>query len=72
MNVVLHVVRRVELNDELELLDVETARGDRGGDNDGDDARLEVCNRLIAVDLLHSAVKTHARVVLPQIGRAHV
>lgn len=64
MDIVLHVVRRVVLNDELELLDVEAARGDGCGNDDRAAAVLEVDDGLVAVDLLASAVQRHARVVL--------
>lgn len=58
------MVRRIVLDDELELLDVEATRGDRRRDHDGDDSRLEVGDGLVAIDLLHAAVKRHACVVL--------
>lgn len=57
VNVVLHVVGNVVVNDEDELLDVETSCRDRGRDHDGKDARLEVVDRLVSVDLLLPAVK---------------
>jgi hypothetical protein len=66
MDVVLHVVRSIILHDKLELLHVESSSCDGRGDDDGNDSTLEVGDGLISIDLLHTAVQRHARVVLPQ------
>lgn len=57
VDVVLHVVGDVVVDDESELLDVQTSRGDRRRNHDWDHTRLEVRQRLISVDLLLAAVK---------------
>lgn len=57
MNVVLHVVGHVVVDDESELLDVQTSRCDRRRNHDWDHTRLEVRQRLISVDLLFAAVE---------------
>lgn len=56
MDVILHVVRRVVVDDELELLDVQPPRGDGRGDDDGDYTRLEVRDSGVAVDLVLTSV----------------
>ncbi|KAF4512389.1 hypothetical protein G6O67_001536 [Ophiocordyceps sinensis] len=64
MDVVFHVVRSVVVDDEHQLLDVEAARRDRGCDEDGDDAILEVGNGRVTVHLILATVDGHARIPL--------
>ena len=47
MDVILRHERQIEIDDERQLRDVETARGDVGGDEYVDAARLEVAERLV-------------------------
>jgi hypothetical protein len=58
----LQVVGRVIVDDQAQVLDVEAARGDGGGDEDVAHVALEVGDGALAVGLLLAAVQRQARV----------
>lgn len=64
MNVILHVIRYIVLNDHLQLFDVQSSSGDRSRNHDRTRTILEVDDRLISVDLLSTSVERHASVIL--------
>lgn len=64
MDVILHVIRTIIVDDEFELLDVQPTRRDRGGDDNRHETRFEIRNRLVPIDLVLSAVQRRANVPL--------
>ena len=64
VDVVLHVVRRIVIDDELELLHVQPTCGDGRGNDDRHDARLEVSDSRVSVYLVLAAVQRHTEVAL--------
>src|SRR5260221_659185 len=59
VDVRLHVVRHVEVDDVCDLLDVESARGNVGGHDDLDPAGAQAADDTLALGLLHVAVHGH-------------
>jgi hypothetical protein len=62
VDIVLHVIRSIIIDDKLELLDIQSTSGDRRRNDDRDDTRFEVRDGLVTVDLLLAAVQRHAQV----------
>jgi hypothetical protein len=64
MDVILHVIRAIIVDDEFEFLDVQPSGRDRGGDDNRHESRLEIRNRLVPIDLILSTVQRRANVPL--------
>src|SRR6186713_619320 len=62
VDIVLHMIRTIIVDDELKLFDIETSSSDRGGNDNGHDAGLEVRDGRISIDLILAAVQGHAEV----------
>lgn len=62
MDVVLHMIWCIMIDDQFELLDVQAASGDGGRDDNRNDTRLEVGNGGVTVYLILATVQRHAQV----------
>ena len=65
VDVILHMIRRIIVNDQLELLDIKTTSSNRSGNNNGNDTRLEISDGGVAIDLVLSSMQGHAEVAFP-------
>jgi hypothetical protein len=64
VNVVFHVIWGVKVDHQLQLLDIQTTSGDRGGDDNGNDTSFEISDGRIPVYLILTTVQRHAQVSL--------
>ncbi len=69
MNIVLHMIGRIVVDNELELGDVKASCRDRRGNHDWHISVLEVPDRLVTVDLLFAAVERGAETSLAEASR---
>lgn len=69
MDVAFDVVRAVDLNDEAYVLEIEAARGDVGGDEDGEASSFEIGDDAVAVGLEQVAVDEVAGDFAPKVLR---
>jgi hypothetical protein len=65
MDIVVGCAGRIEVDDVRDVVDVEPARGDVRGDQGGDSARLELCERTLARVLGHVPVQHGGPEIVP-------